>query len=47
MEGVCEVRPNVETHPEFGDAISEAKEAGVKIEFIKCKVETDRLYFDD
>ena len=47
MEGVCEVRPNVETHPEFGDAISEAKEAGVKIEFIKCKVETDRLYFAD
>ena len=47
MEGVNEVRPNVETHAEFGEAISEAKEAGVKIEFIKCKVEMDRLFFVD
>lgn len=47
MEGVNEVRPNVETHAEFGEAISEAKEAGVKIVFIKCKVEMDRLFFVD
>ncbi|MDD7224051.1 MAG: DNA/RNA nuclease SfsA, partial [Lachnospiraceae bacterium] len=35
MEGVNEVLPNIETHPEFGVAIDDAKKAGVNIVFIK------------
>lgn len=44
MEGVTEVRPNVETHPEFGVALETAKEAGVEILFLTCKVTPDELY---
>ncbi|MBR5357506.1 MAG: DNA/RNA nuclease SfsA [Lachnospiraceae bacterium] len=43
MEGVDEVRPNVATHPEFGVALKEAKEAGVNVLFLKCHVEPDLL----
>ena len=43
MEGVTEVRPNIATHPEFGEAMDEAKAAGVKIMFLMCHVEPDRL----
>jgi len=43
MEGVHEVYPNVETHPEFGVALEEAKLAGVKILYLGCKVEEDGL----
>lgn len=43
MDGVSEVRPNVETHPEFGDAMEEAKTAGVEIWFLPCHVEPDEL----
>ena len=43
MEGVDEVRPNVDTHPEFGVALKEAKEAGVNVLFLKCHVEPDLL----
>ena len=31
MEGISEVRPNTETHPEFGAALHDAKAAGVEI----------------
>lgn len=43
MDGVTEVRPNVETHPEFGDAMEEAQKAGVKILFLPCHVEPDEM----
>ena len=43
MEGVSEVRPNVDTHPEYGLAIEEAKAAGVEIRFLKCRVEPGSL----
>lgn len=43
MEGVNEVLPNIETHPEFGVAIDDAKKAGVNIVFIKCRVYENRL----
>ena len=43
MAGVDEVRPNVATHPEFGVALKEAKDAGVEILFLKCHVEPDTL----
>lgn len=43
MEGVYEVFPNIETHPEFGVALEEAKNAGVEVWFLKCKVGEDFL----
>ena len=43
MDGVSEVRPNIETHPEFGTALAEAKAAGVEVLFLKCHVEPNSL----
>lgn len=43
MDGVSEVRPNIETHPEFGTALAEAKATGVEVLFLKCHVEPDLL----
>ena len=43
MDGVTEVRPNVDTHPEFGVAMREAEAAGVEIWFLPCHVEPDEL----
>ncbi len=43
MEGIKEVRANMETHPEFGDAMEEAKVAGVEVWFFQCHVEPDSL----
>ncbi len=47
MDGVREVRPNVATHAEFGKAMNEAREAGVRILFLTCRVEPDRLEITD
>ena len=44
MDGVSEVRPNRKMHPEFGEAIDEAKEAGVEILFLTCHVEPGSLF---
>ena len=43
MEGVYEVRANVEIHPEFGDALKKAKSAGVEILYLPCKVLENEL----
>lgn len=43
MDGVSEVRANVETHPEFGIALDEAVKAGVEVKSLKCHVEPDLL----
>ncbi len=43
MDGVSEVRPNIETHAEFGIALDEAKSAGVEVLFLKSHVEPDTL----
>ena len=43
MDGVSEVRPNIETHAEFGIALDEAKSAGVEVLFLKCHVEPNTL----
>ena len=43
MDGVTEVQPNREMHPEFGTAMDEAREAGVDIIFLCCHVEPDSL----
>ncbi len=43
MPGILEVRPNVQTHPEFGTAWEEAVKAGVEVLFLPCRVEPDTL----
>ena len=43
MDGVCEVRADTDIHPEFGEAMEEAKAAGVRIWFLTCHVEPDEL----
>ena len=46
MEGIKEVLPNEETHPEFKRAYEEAKEAGVQVYYLCCKVKPDDLIVD-
>ena len=43
MESIHEVRANAETHPAFGVALEEARQAGVEIVFLPCKIEEDSL----
>ena len=43
MDGITEVRANVDTHPEFGEALEEAKAVGVEVLFLPCHVEPDSL----
>ena len=40
---ITEVRPNVDTQPEFGTALAEAKAAGVSVLFLLCHVGRDSL----
>ena len=47
MDGIYEVRGNQETDPSFCKALEDAKEAGVRIVFLPCHVEPDRLTFAD
>ena len=46
MDGVYEVRENITTHPEFGAAMDEAREAGVEILFLPCHVEPDEILIE-
>ena len=43
MPGVSEVRPNVETHKEFGEALERATKAGVKVLYLQCEMGEDEL----
>lgn len=43
MDGIREVRANVDTHPEFGAALEEAQAAGTEVLFLPCHVEPDEL----
>jgi len=43
MEGVTEVLPYTVTHPEFGVALQEARDAGVEVLYLQCKVKPDML----
>ncbi|MDO4285908.1 MAG: DNA/RNA nuclease SfsA [Eubacteriales bacterium] len=43
MDGVIEVRPNTDTHPEFAAAMDEARAAGVNVQFLTCHVEPDEI----
>lgn len=42
-EGISEVRPNIETDPEFAKAFETAVAAGVQVLFLKCKVTEESL----
>lgn len=46
-EGVKEVRANIDTHPEFGTALEEAKKSGVKVLFFICSVSPDSIVITD
>lgn len=52
MEGIYEVRPNMDTHPAFGTALREAEEAGVFVLCLPCSITADGIvlrevkYFD-
>ena len=46
-EDVREVRANTATHPEFGKALDEAKEAGVRVLFFSCRVTPDSLAINE
>ena len=43
MEGICQVRANTVTHKEFGEALTEAEEAGVTVLCMGCRVSSDTL----
>lgn len=43
MEEVSHMSPNDMTHPEFGQALREARAAGVNVRAFACKVEPDSL----
>ena len=43
MEGVFEVRPNMATHPQFGEALDAARAAGVQVLYLPCRVTPDSL----
>ena len=47
MNGIKEVRPNTQTHPEFGEAMEKAKNAGVRVIFLKCEVKADGIEIID
>lgn len=42
-EGITEVRPNIDTDPEFARAFHDAINAGVKIVFFTCEIAPDEL----
>ena len=46
MPKVSEVRPNIETHPAFGEAMEQARAAGVQILTLGCTIKPDSLTVD-
>ena len=46
MPKVSEVRPNIETHPAFGEAMEQARTAGVQILTLGCTIKPDSLTVD-
>ncbi|MFV0399687.1 MAG: DNA/RNA nuclease SfsA [Oscillospiraceae bacterium] len=47
MGGMKQFSPNDRTHPAFGDALREAKAAGVIVSAVGCRVEPDGLWLED
>lgn len=46
MEGVDEVYANIDTHPEFGEVLEKAKNAGVRVLALGCSVKEDEIFID-
>lgn len=46
MEGIFEVRGNATTHPEFATTLQKAKDAGVEILFLCCRVMPDEVFVE-
>jgi sugar fermentation stimulation protein A len=46
MEGITEVRGNSVTHPEFAKTLEKAKNAGVEILFLCCRVLPDEVFVE-
>ena len=46
MPKVSEVRPNIETHPAFGEAMEQAMAAGVQSIFLGCTIKPDSMIVD-
>lgn len=43
MPGISHVEPNMATHPQFGEALDEARQAGVMVLDLMCDVGPDRI----
>ena len=46
MEGITEVRGNSVTHPEFATTLQKAKDAGVEVLFLCCRVMPDEVFVE-
>lgn len=46
MEGMKHFEPNEKTHPQFGEALRQARSAGVEVLAYECKVTPDSLVID-
>lgn len=46
MEGVNVVHPNINTHYEFGEALKNARDCGVKVLYLPCRVRPDELVIE-
>ncbi len=47
MKGVSHVCPNDDTHPAFGEALHRAKEAGVTLLAVDCRVSPAGVFPDE
>ncbi|ORT99602.1 Sugar/maltose fermentation stimulation protein [Anaerovibrio sp. JC8] len=43
MEGITEVRPNIATHPQYGEALAAARAAGVEVIFYCTEIRPDSM----
>ena len=46
MEGIFEVRGNATTHPKFATTLQKAKDAGVEVLFLCCRVLPDEVFVE-
>lgn len=46
MEGIYEVRGNADTHPEFAATLQKAREAGVEVLFLCCRVMPNEVFVE-
>ena len=46
MEGIFEVRGNATTHPKFATTLQKAKDAGVEVLFLCCRVMPDEVFVE-